>query len=122
MEIAHHYSELIEPVHENNERPISESSPTDKLKKLMSLCKCEVWVQINSHRVFYDTAEEKIDAAFLDGDFPLGTESVVLKKMILSNTIIVCKFYTPVGWGEVWHYDIEKCLDEALEWAEGYKS
>lgn len=88
----------------------------DKLKELMSLCKCGVHITVNEHRDYYDTAAQKLENA-ASNDSPPEIEDSVRAKMIETDTIVVIHFYpdTPVGYFEIWHHDIEAALDEALE-------
>lgn len=87
----------------------------DKLKELLMKCECGVFIEVNQHRDYYQTAEQAIledierDGEKLDDD--------VKAKMIELNTIVMIQFYphTPIGHYVVYHYDIDKALDLALE-------
>ena len=85
----------------------------DKLKKLMGLCKCGVFLSVNEHRDYYETVEQRI--AHNDGLDEI--EADVLKKMIKTDTIIKLQFYpdTPIGFYVIYHYDLNIALDEALK-------
>lgn len=86
---------------------------TDKLQLLMSICKCSVTVSINRHRDFYESVELYLSERDNIEDIPRE----VFEKMISLNTVIEIHFYpdTPVGFYEVFHYDLDKALDEALK-------
>ena len=66
---------------------------------------------MNEHRGIYVTPEE-----FLE-DREETVEPEVLKKMIETDTVVNIHFYpdTPIGFYDIYHYDLEKALDEALE-------
>jgi hypothetical protein len=84
----------------------------DKLQKLLSLCKCGVYVEVNEHRDVYETVEQKLadeEAREIDPE--------VRAKMIELNTIVRIQFYphTPVGFYVIHHYDLEAALDICLQ-------
>jgi hypothetical protein len=85
----------------------------DKLTKLLSQCKCGVYLNVNAHRDNYETAELALDAF---DDFVIEPE--VRAKIIETNTLIDLHFYpdTPIGFYKVLHYDLEAAIDEALSW------
>jgi hypothetical protein len=87
----------------------------EKLKKLISLCRCSVYLEVNKHKDYYMTAEEELKEK--DGrECPPEINDDVRKIMIETNTIVCIQFYphTPVGFYVVYHYDLDKCLDDAL--------
>jgi hypothetical protein len=92
----------------------------DKLKLLLSKCKCAVHLTVNQHRGYYMTAESYIDdditAILLSSESPLDEYLEHRDKMIETDTIIELQFYpdTPVGSYLIYHYDIEMAIDEAL--------
>ena len=93
---------------------------TDKLKKLLERCKCGVHITVNLHRDYYMKADEYIE----DDIIPMLVASksnidVALKhrqKMIEMDTIIDLQFYpnTPICSYQIFHYDIEQAIEEAL--------
>lgn len=87
----------------------------DKLKQLLSLCKCGVFVTVNEHRDYYDPADKHIEEA-MGNECPPEIADDVRAQMIALNTIVKIQFYpvTPIGSYEVWHYDLEAALDECL--------
>ena len=87
---------------------------TEKLKKLMSLCKCGVHVDINPHRDFYESVEQYAECALAGGDDEINPE--VFKKMIETDTFVQVQCYpnTPIGFYQTFHYDIDAALDEAI--------
>lgn len=88
---------------------------TDKIKWAMSHCKCGLYVFINEHRDDYQTAEQYIDN--MDCYTNLDVSDDVKAEMIEQNQIVNIKAYTqtPVGCFNVYHYDLNKALDELIE-------
>lgn len=87
----------------------------DKLKQIISMCKGGVYLEINTHRNVYQKVEDffiEQDQSFLD-----EISEDVYKKMIETDTLIDLQFYphTPIGFYKIFHYDLEKCLSDALE-------
>lgn len=87
----------------------------DKLKELMRLCKCGVYVTVNRHRDSYETAGQALFDA-MGHESPPEIADDVRAKMIALDTIVELQFYpnTPVGSYSIWHYDLEAALDIAL--------
>lgn len=85
----------------------------DKLKELVSRCKCGVSVEINGHKNVYQTAEEALDCFKA---FGFHTEPAVRARIIEADTLVEIHFYpeTPVGFYKVIHYDLDAALDKAL--------
>ena len=88
---------------------------TDKLKDLLARCKCGVFLTVNEHRDYYQTAEYTLDEA-QGHECPFEIEDDVRRVMIETDTIIRIQFYphTPIGSYEIWHHDLDAALDEAL--------
>jgi hypothetical protein len=89
----------------------------DKLKELLSLCKCGVFVTVNEHRDYYETAERHLEEAKTN-ECPPEIDDAVRAQMIALDTIIKVQFYpdTPIGSYEVWHHDLDAALDQCLEY------
>lgn len=89
---------------------------TDKLKEVISRCKASVRVEVNEHRDYYMTAEASLTELDERGDRPLEIAPEVRAEMIRTNTIVNLHFYphTPIGFYEIYHYDLDTALDEAL--------
>lgn len=87
----------------------------DKLKELLIRCKCGVYLTVNEHRDYYDTAAFALDEA-KGRECPPEIEPDVENRMIETDTIVRIQFYpdTPIGSYEIWHYDIDAALDAAL--------
>ena len=89
---------------------------TDKLARLIARCKAGVHITINEHRNYYETAEYYLSERDQRGDEPLEIDPDVRAQMIATNTVVNLHFYpdTPIGFYEIWHYDLEAALDQAL--------
>lgn len=88
----------------------------DKLKLLLARCKCGVFLMVNEHRDYYESAERRLDDHYaLMGCQPEVSDEV-RAKMIETDTIIDLQFYpdTPIGSYQILHYDLDAALDEAL--------
>lgn len=92
----------------------------DKLKQLLARCKCGVFLTVNEHRDYYQSATERLDELACMECPPEYTDEV-RAKMIETNTIIELQFYpdTPIGSYTVLHYDLDSALDEALGCVDG---
>lgn len=88
----------------------------DKLKELIGKCKCGVFLTVNEHRDYYQSAEASLEE-MTGYECPPEIEDDVRKVMIETNTIIKVQFYpdTPIGSYSVYHYDLDAALTEALE-------
>jgi len=87
----------------------------DKLKELLSLCKCGVFVTVNEHRDYYETAAQHLEGA-KTFECPPEINDEVRAQMIALDTIIKIQFYpdTPIGSYEIWHHDLDAALDQSL--------
>lgn len=87
----------------------------DKLKDLLSRCKCSVQITVNGHRDVYETAEQALNN-YEGMECPPQIEPDVRKKMIDLNTIVNVHFYpeTPIGFYDIYHYDLDAALEQAL--------
>lgn len=87
----------------------------DKLKQLLDRCECGVYLNVNTHRDVYETAEQKIAQA-MSMECPPEIAPEVRAEMERTNTVIELQFYpdTPIGFYTVWHHDLDAALDEAL--------
>lgn len=83
----------------------------DKLKYLIENCKNSVTVEVNGHRDIYMSVLE-----FLEDDSN-EIDKGILNKMVETDMVVRIQFYpdTPVGFYIVYHYDVEKALDECIE-------
>lgn len=86
---------------------------TDKLKRILELCKCTVTVQVNEHRVFYESVEKYLSNASVVDPPP----SDILKGMVERDAVVEITAYptTPIGSHTVFHYDLDAALDMMLE-------
>lgn len=91
-----------------------------KLQQILDRCKCGVFLTVNQHRDYYQTAKD----ALLEKqgyECPPEIDRDVQEVMEKTDTIIELQFYpdTPIGSYSLYHYDLEKILDEALEILKG---
>jgi hypothetical protein len=89
---------------------------TEKLAKLLARCKCGVYLTVNEHRDYYETAETRLDEHYAHYECPPEFAPEVRAKMIETDTIIDLQFYpdTPIGSYQLLHYDLDAALDNAL--------
>ena len=91
----------------------------EKLNKLIELCKYSVHLTINGHRDYYKTAGQ-----YFNKNPEEDIEPDVYEKMKELDTIIEVQYYpdTPVGFYKIYHYDLERAIDEALSSLSGSKN
>ena len=85
----------------------------EKLQRLISLCKCGVYLTVNEHRDNHQTVEQLIAEWEEDREV---VDLEVRKKMIETNTTITLQFSpeTSIGFFRINHYDLEAVLNTAL--------
>lgn len=90
-------------------------SEIDKLTELLSRCKCGVFLTVNEHRDYYQTAEKALEE--MEMERPPQIEPEVRKIMVDTDTIVELQFYpnTPISSYKVYHYDLNAALTKALE-------
>ncbi len=83
----------------------------EKLRELIKKVKCSVYIDINSHKDYYETIEKHIKP---DDREDISNE--VWDKMIELDTCVRLQVYpeTPVGFYVIYHYDVEMAIDIAL--------
>lgn len=81
----------------------------DYLLEIKNICKCSVSVTINKHLDYYQTAKEAIDE---DNEIVEDCDREIIDKMIELNTIVYVQAYviTPIGFIDVYHYDLTEAL------------
>ena len=91
---------------------------TEKLAKIISLCKCGVSVNINEHRTMYDSVEKFLgDVESAGGDGGLDITPADREIMVTTDTIIQIQAYpnTPVGFYVVFHHDLDTALTMMID-------
>ena len=90
----------------------------EKLKELFDRCKGSVYISYDDHKSCYQTV---YDYFYIHGNEMLieeleDIEPDVFQKMYELNTMVRIQYYphSPGGFGLVYHYDIEKAIDEAI--------
>lgn len=84
-----------------------------KLKRLISLCKCSVSVEIDKHKNYYESVSAHLDDLEIDEE---DVDRETMNRMIEMDTIVIIQFYpdTPVGFYRVYDYDLDRALSKAL--------
>lgn len=93
-----------------------------KIDKIVAQCKGSVHIEFNEHTSNYTSVYEAL--SFGDSVPEEEVEDPeVLKKMVDTDTMVRVHFYpaTPIGFYVIFHYDLDKALDEALEVLDGLK-
>lgn len=87
----------------------------DKLERLLSQCKCGVYLTVNEHRDYYDPIEARL-IELAGRECPPQIDDEVRAGILRVGTIVELTFYpdTPVGSYQVVHYSLDSALDEAL--------
>lgn len=85
------------------------------LQELLDRCKCGVFLEVNRHRDYYQTAEEALKECDDDRECPPEIEPDVRAEMIRLNTIVRLQFYpnTPISSYEIYHYTVDGALADA---------
>lgn len=87
----------------------------DGFKRLLARCKCGVFLIVNEHRNYYETAAQKLDelAAM---ECPPEIDEAVRRVMIETDTIVSLQFYpdTPIGSYSIYHYDVDAAIEQAM--------
>lgn len=89
----------------------------NKLKELLNRCKCGVIITVNEHRDYYQTVETALEEVYAcDPSLSKDIPPEVKGKMIELDTIVNIHFYpdTPIGFYNIYHYDIDLAIDDAL--------
>jgi hypothetical protein len=86
-----------------------------ELDKLISSCKCGIYININEYRDAYQTVEEGIKEINSIRD-EIEIDDELAKRMIKENTIISLQFYpdTPIGSYTIYGTSVDEVLKEAL--------
>lgn len=91
----------------------------NKLEELISLCKCSVSLYINPHKSTDETISEYFFRAFCgetnNAVAVVGKE--LFEEIVKQNNLIELVFYpyTHLSFFHLYHYDLDKILDTALE-------
>jgi hypothetical protein len=84
----------------------------EKFKELVLLCKASVEISVNDHKDYYESVEQHIneeDREYIDKE--------VFEEMVKRDIVVKVQAYphTPIGFFVVYHYDIDKAVDIALD-------
>lgn len=89
----------------------------DKLNKIIARCKCGFYLTINSHRDDYETVEQYFNSNPINQEYLEDIDKNIYEKMKELNVIISIHFYpdTPIGFYNIYHYDLDMAFDEILK-------
>lgn len=84
----------------------------EKIKELISKCKCNICIEINDHKTYYESVKQHLDELVDEID------SEIYKEMVKRDTIIRIDFFpnSPNTSVVVLHYDLEKAIEDCLEY------
>lgn len=87
-----------------------------RLQQLVNRCKCSVFITVNQHRDWYETAEEYLVNTLSQGEIDELAPGV-FEEMVKRDTIVEIRWYpdTPTSFCRVVHYDLEMALS-LVEW------
>ncbi len=92
----------------------------DKITKLSGICKGEVVITVNEHKTRYQTVKQLIEDDIVPPNLEDDLEETpkeVVDEMINKNEMVCVRAYpdTPVGFYSIYHYDLEKAVDEMIQ-------
>ncbi len=84
----------------------------EKFKELVSLCKASVEISVNDHNDYYESVEQHINEEDRE-----DIDKEVFEEMVKRDIVVKVQAYphTPIGFFVVYHYDIDKAVDIALD-------
>ena len=91
----------------------------EKFKELVSICKASVEISVNDHKDYYELVRD-----FISKEAQNDIDKEVFDEMVIRDTIVRIQAYplTPIGFIVVYHYDIDKAMDIALDYAKNYSN
>ena len=89
----------------------------ERLKKLIDGCKCGIHLEINVHRNYYETVEQYFKSNDSLKDDLREIEPNIYDRMVELDSIVELRCYpfTPISFFNLYHYDVEKAIEEALK-------
>ena len=87
-----------------------------KLKQLLAICECNVCLDVNDHRNYYQSVEQAFSEEPESG-FRDEIADDVFSEMVRTDTMVSLQVYpkTPGSFFMIYHYDVEMAIDRALE-------
>jgi hypothetical protein len=84
----------------------------EKLSRIIQRCKCGFYLEVNTHKDDYLSAQDRIDYLL-----SIAVEDIsddMQKKMIELDSIVelTCYVDTPIGSHRVYHYSVDSAIDE----------
>jgi len=93
------------------------------LSELISLCKSEVLIEVNSHTISYQSVEEYFEDNYETSEKDEITDDVMAKMIELNTIVWLCVYPdTPIGSYRFFHYDIDIAVGEMLKHLKGKQS
>lgn len=88
---------------------------TNDLRKLLARCKFGVFLIVNEHRDYGQTAEQRLEE-LADAEFQPIIDADVRNVMIDTDTIVSLQFYpdTPMESHWIYHYDVDAAIQRAM--------
>jgi hypothetical protein len=85
-----------------------------KIDDIFRRCKAGVYITHNENKCYYQTLEEY----FISNNYREDVTDDVYNGMLERDSMISIQMYirTPVGFAIVFHYDLEKALDDCLDY------
>ena len=83
---------------------------------LLARCKCGVFLTVNEHRDYYESAKHRLDDYYGSMKCPVDVPADMRQRMIETDTIIDLQFYpaTPIGSYQILDCDLDSALNRAL--------
>lgn len=85
------------------------------LKDLIKKVNCNLTIEVNNHKTYYQTAEDYLQDEY-HKDFLSEIDKEVYEKMIEKDSIIEIQIYpnTPISFFKIYHFDIDEAIDQAI--------
>ena len=82
----------------------------DKFIRLSLLCKASTSISVNEHKDCYQSVEDYLTESEAE------VSQDIRQQMIELDRVVCVHFYphTPIGFYQVYHWDVDKAVDEAL--------
>ena len=89
------------------------------MRRLLELCKCGVYLDVNWHRNEYKTIEQALEwvTYLLDtqGNEPLAPEIIAGMRATGNIVHLQCYPRTPICFYSIWHFDLDTAIALAVE-------
>jgi hypothetical protein len=87
----------------------------NNLKKLLSLCKCSVSIDVNLYRDYYESVSDWINSTEIHLEEPI--EIAIKNGMNVTQNVIEinCYPFTPISSITIYHYDIDMAIEQMID-------